>query len=120
MEKNLGLTVRDKKAIYLDDKQLIPDVFDYVDTFEGFKVAHSSDCLTIVSPKGEILVSEKDILICQIYYYGKYISLRKNNVMGVYRYDGTIIVPFEFYMTFISDKGIEVQKNEGDSWEHYI
>ena len=63
MEKNLSLTVRDKKAIYLDDKQLLPDVFDHVDEFEGFKIAHSTDCLTIVSPKGDILVSEKNVII---------------------------------------------------------
>lgn len=119
MEKNLGLTVRDKKAIYLDGKQLIPDVFDYVDEFEGFKIAHNPDCLTIVNPSGEVIVSEKDVIVCQVYYYGEYISLRKNNVMGVYRYDGTIVVPFEFYMTFITDKGIEVKRNEDDSWEHY-
>lgn len=119
MKKNLEINIRDKKAIYLGDKQLLPDLFDYVDTFKKFIVAHSPDCLTIVNPNGEIIVSEKDVFVCQVFNHGEYISLRKNNVMGIYLYDGTIVVPFEFYMTFITDKGIEVQKNEGDSWKYY-
>ena len=120
MKKNLGLTVRDKKSIYLDGKPLLPDVFNYVDEYKDFKIAHSPDCLTIINNKGEIIVSEKNVIVIQVFNYGEYISLRKNNFMGVYRYDGTLVVPFEFYMTFITDKGIEVQKNEDDSWEHYI
>ena len=119
MKKNLEINIRDKKAIYLGDKQLLPDVFDYVDKFKGFIIAHSPDCLTIVNPNGEIIVSEKDVFVCQVFNHGEYISLRKNNVMGIYLYDGTIVVPFEFYMTFISDKGIEVKKNESDLWELY-
>ena len=119
MEKKLE--VRAMSAIYLNGVPLVPDLFDYVFEIDGFKVAYNSSKLMIVDSEGNILLSEEG-LIAQDAGNGKCIALRKGNLMGVYHYDGTLLVPFEFYLVSICnpDKLIfKVQKNKGDAWELY-
>ena len=109
MKKNLALTIRDKKVIYLNDKQLVPDAFDWVYEFKGFLIAYNPNKLVIVNSEGKVIVSE-DCVLHQVFNYGEYISLRKNNTMGVYRYDGSIAVPFEYYSVSIDYGAFYVRK----------
>lgn len=96
------LEVRNKKIIYMNNHQLINDAFDDVKEFKGFLVAYNSNHLIIIDPKGDLILSEEGT-VCQVFNYGRYISIRKDNVMGVYRYDGKLVVPFEFYTVAICD-----------------
>lgn len=115
------LEVRDKKIIYLNGVPLIPDVFDYAYEVKNFRVAYNSNKLVIVDSEGNIIVSEEGN-VEQVSGYGKCISFRKNNLVGVYHYDGSIIVPFEFHFVFIVDPDdliFEIQKNKGEPWEQY-
>lgn len=96
------LEVRNKKIIYMNNHQLINDAFDDVKEFKGFLVAYNSNHLIIIDPKGDLILSEEGT-VCQVFNYGRYISIRKDNVMGVYRYDGKLVVPFEFYIVAICD-----------------
>lgn len=95
------LEVRNKKIIYMNNHQLINDAFDDVKEFKGFFIAYNSNHLVIIDSKGNLILSEKGT-ICQV-FYSRYISIRKGNVMGVYRYDGKLVVPFEFYTVVICD-----------------
>lgn len=113
------LEVRNKKVIYMNNHQLINDTFNDVTEFRGFLIAYNSNHLVIINPRGDLILSEEGT-VYQVCDDGKYISIRKDNVMGVYRYDGKLIVPFEFYATFIVD-GNEflVKKNKGDKFLPY-
>jgi len=114
-----GLEVKDKKAIYLNGHQLISDAFDYVYEYKGYLIAYNSNHLVIISPDGDLLVSEEGT-VWQVYNYGEYVSIRRNNVMGVYLYDGSLVVPFEFYAVFIwFEKEFQVMKNKGDNYIPY-
>ena len=115
------LEIRTMNAIYLNGVPLVPDLFDYVFEIDGFKVAYTSSKLMIIDSEGNIIVSEEG-LIAQDAGNGKCIALRKGNFMGVYHYDGTLLVPFEFHLVSICnpDKLIfKVQKNKGDKPELY-
>lgn len=115
-----GLEVRDKKVIYMNGHRLLNDDFDYSYEFKGFIIAYNSNHLVIISPNGDLLVSEEGT-VWQAYNYGEYISIQKDDdVMGAYRYDGLLVVPFEFYAVFISfEKKFEVMKNKGDKYIPY-
>ena len=101
MESNLE--VRNKKVIYMNNHQLLNDVFDGVKKFNGFLVAYNSNHLAILNSKGDLILSEEGTVF-QVFNYGEYISIRKGNFIGVYRYDGKLVVPFEFYTVVICDK----------------
>ena len=112
MEKTSGLTVRDKKVIYLNDKPLLEDTFDMVLEFKGYLIAYNqSGWIVFINPDGYIVSSLKgNIHIVQIINNGEYISLKSYcplcTVMGVFSYCGDIIVPFQYDSVFISDNGI--------------
>lgn len=113
------LEVRDKKIIYMNNHQLINDAFDCVNEFKGFLVSYNSNHLVIIDSKGNLILSEEGT-VWQVFNYGEYISIRKGNVMGVYRYDGILVVPFEFYIIFISDiDEFLVKKNKDDEFSLY-
>lgn len=115
------LEVRDKKVIYMNNHQLLNDAFDVVLKFKGFLVAYNSKHFVIIDPKGNLLVSEEGT-VWQVFNYGEYTSIRKNNVMGVYRYDGKLVIPFEFYSIAIcyDDEGeFWVRKNKDDELSLY-
>ncbi len=113
------LEVRNKKIIYMNNHQLLNDVFDDIQDFRDFLVAWNLKHLVIISSKGELILSEKGLVI-QVFSYGKYISIRKGNVMGVYRYDGKLVVPFEFYCIVICDSNeFWVCKNKDDKLSLY-
>lgn len=58
--------------------------------------------------------------ILQVHNYGKYFVIRdKNNLCGVIRYDGLIVVPFEFYTVFLCYDTINVKKNENSKFKIY-
>lgn len=114
-----GLEVRDKKVIYMNGHRLLNDDFDYSYEFKGFIIAYNSNHLVIISPNGNLLVSEEGT-VWQAYNYGEYISIRRNNVMRVYRYDGSLVVPFEFWTVYIRDTGrYDIQKFKGDNFVPY-
>lgn len=105
-----GLEIKTKKVIYLNGHRLLNDDFDYSYEFKGFIIAYNSNHLVIINHDGDLLVSEEGTVF-QVYNYGEYVSIRKNNVMGVYRYDGSLVLPFEFYTAFIYDsKRIDVRR----------
>lgn len=113
------LEVRDKKVIYMNNHQLLNDVFDDVLNFKGYTVAWNLHHLVIISPTCDLLVSEEGT-VWQVFNYGEYISIRKGNVMGVYRYDGELVIPFEFYSVAICDKDeFWVCKHKGDELSLY-
>ena len=104
------------KSLYI-----LPDVFTAIYEIKGFLVAVNKNKLVIINPNGEIVVSE-DGLLLQDAEGGKCISMRKDGVEGIYHYDGTLLVPFEFYRVFIEDADdlcFHVKKNKGDSLEPY-
>lgn len=50
----------------------------------------------------------------------KYFVIRDtNNLYGVIRYDGAVIVPFEFYKILIWNNIIKVQKDKNSDYEQY-
>lgn len=113
------LEVRDKKAIYMNNHQLLKDVFDGAREFKGFLVAYNSNHLVILDSKGDLILSEEGT-IWQVFNHGEYISIRKGNVMGVFRYDGKLVVPFEFYSVAICDTDeFWVCKNKDDKLSLY-
>lgn len=117
---NNNLNIRDKKMIYLNDAPLLSDAFDYVYCIDGFLVAVSSNKLVIVNSEGNIILSEEGTL-CQVYGYGKCVSIKKGHTVGVYQYDGTLLLPFgEFSLVFISDSNhFEVKRTKQDVWTPY-
>lgn len=120
--ENINLTVRTMKQIYLNDEPFLLDTFEEIYEIEGFLVAVNKNKLVIVNPNKEIVVSEKGLII-QVAGWGKCISIRKNNVEGIYHYDGTLLVPFEFYRVFIEDADnfiFSVKRNKEDALEPYI
>lgn len=111
--------VRNKKAIYMNNHQLIKDVFDEVYTFNGFLVAYNSKHFVIIDPKGDLLVSEEGT-VWQAFNNGEYTSIRKDGFMGVYHYDGTLVIPFEFHSVGICDNDeFWVSKYEDDEFSLY-
>lgn len=113
------LEVRNKKVIYMNNHRLLNDVFDDVKEFKGFLVAWNLKHLVILDSKGDLILSEEGT-IRQVFNYGQYISIRKDNVIGVYRYDGKLVLPFEFYSVVICDSDeIWVCKNKGDELSLY-
>lgn len=120
---NNNLDIRDQKMIYSGDIPLIPDVFDEVFKVEGYLVAYNSSKLVIINPEGQVIVSEEGTVM-QIYSWGKCISLKKGNVSGVYYYDGTLLVPFEYYLVFIAiveanQFVFEIQDTPQSGWRPY-
>lgn len=114
MGKNIVLTIRDKKTIYLNDKPLIEESFDVVLNYQNYLIAFNSNLIFFIDPNGRILNSlNGNISVIQVFNSGEYISLKistpTRNTMGVFRYNGEIVVPFEYDSVFLSDKGIEVR-----------
>lgn len=111
--------IRDKKAIYLNGFQFLTEAFDKAFIFDNFIIAYNCRKLVIVNCNDDTVFS-KNGQVMQVYNDGKYISLRDtNNRMGVLRYDSTIVVPFNFYQTFISNDGFEVKETSNSGWEFY-
>ena len=109
-----GLEVKDQKVIYLNGHQLINTPFDNVVTYKEHLIAYDWKHLAIVSPSGDLLLFEEGIILqvsCG------YVTMRKGNVMGVFRYDGALVVPFEFYSAFICDsERIDVKVNSDSEY----
>lgn len=68
---------------------------------EDYLVAYNSNKLVIINPQGQVIVSEEGTVM-QIHSWGKCVSIKKGNVSGVYYYDGTLLIPFEFHLIFIA------------------
>lgn len=116
-----NLTILDKKMIYLNDLPFIPDAFDDVFDIDNYLVAYNSQKLVIVNPESEILVSEEGI-VQQIHSWGKCIAFQKGNKVGVYHYDGTLLIPFVFHHIFIVDADdfvFKVQDTPKGNWRDY-
>lgn len=77
----------------------------------------SNTLLIIVNPLGEIVLSKNNIIVMQ--FRGNYISVKENDVVGVYKYDGSIVVPFEFEFIFIKENEFLVSKNKEDELVPY-
>lgn len=111
--------IRDKKAIYLNGFQFLTEAFDKAFIFDNFIIAYNCRKLAIVNCNDDTVFS-KNGQVMQVYNDGQYISLRDtHNRMGVLRYDSTIVVPFNFYQTFISNDGFEVKETSNSSWKFY-
>lgn len=111
--------INEKETIYLDGEQFTPEVFDKAFKFENFIIAYNFNKLVIVDCNEGIIFSKKG-LVMQVYSNGQYIALRDiHGYMGVIRYDCTTVVPFKFYVAFISDDGFEVLKTSNSNWEYY-
>lgn len=118
---NNNLNIRDKQMIYLGSIPLIFDVFDEVFNVEDYLVAYNSKKLVIVNPESEIIVSEEGI-VQQIRSWGKCIAFQKGNKVGVYHYDGTLLIPFVFHHIFIVDADdfvFKVQDTPKSNWRDY-
>lgn len=110
------LEVRNKKIIYFNNNPLVYHAFDVVLEFKGYLIAYDSDLIVFIHPNGHVVSSmTANIIVVQVFNYGEYISLKAStplyDAMGVFHYDGEIVVPFQYDYIFISDKGIEVRSN---------
>jgi len=111
------LEVKTKKVIYMNNHQLLNDYFDKVREYKGYLIAYNSSHLVIFSPTGDLILSEEGDVF-QVNY--GCIAFQKDNVMGIYRYDGSIAVPFNFFSTYITDEEtFAIQKHEGDDYIPY-
>ena len=115
--------IRCKKVIYKGEELLLPDLFDEIFNFKGYMIAYNHDKLVIVDSEGEKKVEEEGI-VEQVAGFGKCISIKKpDGKMGVFLYDGTILVPFNYSSVFISDADnfeFDVKEQESDSWKRFI
>lgn len=57
--------------------------------------------------------------VWQVYNYKYFVIRDTNNKYGVIRYDGVVIVPFEFFKILIWDDIIKVQKDKKLDLEPY-
>lgn len=84
-----------------------------------YTVIINSSCttLTITDPYGKQLLRKENILVMQT--FGNYISVKENGLMGAYRIDGAMAVPFEFKIVFIDENGILVSKDDSNTLVPY-
>ena len=91
----------------------------YVQDIKNYLVIvnNSNTLLIIVNPSGEIVLSKNDIVVMQI--RDTYISVKENDVVGAYNYDGSIVVPFEFKCIYIEENGFLVSKDDKNNLQPY-
>ena len=77
----------------------------------------SNTLLIIINPLGDIVLSKNDITVMQV--RGNYISVKENDVVGVYKYDGSIVVPFEYKFIFIQENEFLISKSNKDELVPY-
>ncbi len=103
--------MKEKCRVYLDDCShslrvdnsliiQIPDRIVFFNVNDG----------TIISKKGTLQ---------QVYHYKYYVINDTKDFCGVISYDGTVVVPFEFYNIIIWDDVIKVQKDKNSDYEQY-
>ncbi|MCI8362779.1 MAG: hypothetical protein HFJ41_06655 [Clostridia bacterium] len=102
--------MKGKCVLYLDDLQPL-----YV---ENSLIIQTPDRITFVNINDGTIISKKGS-INQVYEYKYFVIHDTNDLYGVIRYDGVVIVPFEFFRILIGDNIIEVQKDKNSDYEQY-
>lgn len=102
--------MRGKCNVYLDNNRHF--------NVENSLIIQTPDIITFVNINDGAIISKKGS-INQVYYYKYFVICDTNGLYGVIRYDGTVVVPFEFYNIIIWDDVIKVQKYENSDYEKY-
>ena len=86
------------------------NIFDVREIENYLVILNSSNTLLIIiNPLGDIVLSKNNITVMQV--RSNYISVKENNFVGVYKYDGSIVVPFEYKFIFIKENEFLVSKS---------
>lgn len=96
----------------------------YLDGSQPLAIYHSlilqTDKKLIIFNLHDETIFSKSGTVEQVYSYGNYFVMRDiYNLSGVLRYDGLVVVPFEFYAIFLCDGIINVKKDENSDFEQY-
>lgn len=112
------IETRSKIAIFCKGQQISPYKFNGFKEVNGYIIAYTSTSFTIFDSNGITILSKK-MVINEFIYNGSFI-VSKNNCKGIYRFDGKLIVPVEFFAFSITHTGIiEVQKEKDGTYEIY-
>ncbi len=102
---------RIENYVYLDGHQPL--------TFEHSLIVQNSNKLVIFNFDDGTIISRNG-RIQQVYNYGQYFVISDtNNLTGVIRHDGLIVVPFKFYAIIILNGIISVKKDKNSDFEKY-
>lgn len=106
-----NINTQNKNYVYLDGSQPL--------VFEHSLIIQTTNKLIIIDFEKYTIISRNGTIL-QFYSYVKYSIIRnQNNLCSVLRYDGFIVVPFEFHTIFICYDYINVKKYENLKFEIY-
>lgn len=105
------MDTQNRNYVYLDGSQPL--------VFEHSLIIQTTNKLVIIDFDNDTIISRNGTIL-QVYNYGRYFVIKdNNNLCGVIRYDGFIVVPFEFYAIFLCYDSINVKKDENSKFEIY-
>lgn len=100
-----NFSIQKKISLLINGQQITADVYEEDYTIDNFLVVHNSNILTIVNYDDGSIFSKYG-KIEQVYDCGKFFVMYDIfNNMGIIRYDGTIIVPFNYFKLAIDTNG---------------
>ncbi len=106
-----NIDIQNKNYVYLDGSEPL--------AFQHSLIIQTNNKLTIINFNDDTIISKKGT-VEQVYAYGNYFVIKDNyNLSGVIRYDGLIVVPFEFFAIFLCNGIINVKKYENSDFELY-